>query len=528
MNINSPQNEDSKAFIGGEDKILVYKNHIASIFLNSLGFFTFIVIIMIQNLDEFLKKGIKESINEINVLFREEIQILIFILLGLLGIFLLLLLLNFFKWKNTYILLHNDHLYMKRQGLFSKMERKVAYVNIANITRKGSILAQIVGAEKIGIDINSSETAKKDDYSLILSKKDAKEFQNNIFMRQNRTQLEKERERGVETCLDMNREAEEEHIIYEKVFSKSEKMKHIFLETGMSTFIFTVSSIVLVIAGILEKRGLYLVILLPFFFSMLKKIYSNVNKYKGFSVKRSNDSIYISYGLFDTRKYSIKVDKIISINLEQGIVARILKYSIINFEVIGVGNNKDEKSQLSLYLPNRELNDYVQNLIPEFSLPDRHFEKQGLYASIIEMSIRLFVVSGILIASLYTGLCQLTYEFSKVIFFGVLLFGLYYLLSRALSIFVNRGIQFGEGYINIRRGGFSRFVDSIHYEKVDQIKIVQGVLEKQLNLEKVIFVLRDSKGKNSVKTGYYEVGKFENIKNRMILGNYDPFEKAER
>lgn len=513
-----------------DDGGIVFRNAKASIFINSLGGFVAIGLILLNNA---LDGDFAKMFRYISLAMKTgDFKLVAIIALILLASFLISLLLSYFRWKNTSIIFYTNYIKFKKQGI-RKNEKKVAYINVTNVTRKGSLSAQILGAEMLGIDINSAQTAKDDDYSIILSKNDSKKFQNIIFARQRGDELlnenlldacglYEENKNGVINNRELIKKAEKDDaIIYERMFTGKEKLRHIFLSIGMSAVIGVVSAMGIIVGGLVYKQGAVVVVLLPFIISGFKNIYSNINKYKGFTVKRTLDTVHVNYGLFDTRAYAIKVDKIMSVNISSGLLARIFRCSIVNFEVVGVVNKSDESNNLGIYIKNLELPLFMERLIPEFPLSDKSFEKQDKIAALLSVLIRGAFLGTIYFGLQYIGLCKYAYEVNHWIYYGGLAFIAYLMLSKILMEFFSKAVIIDADRVMIRSGSFATKTETIYFDKIDQIEINESAIEKLLGLAKLDMYLRNSSGKTTVETGYFKREKFEAIAERFVRGNYD-------
>lgn len=332
---------------------------------------------------------IKDSIWKIGAENRSVVSIIIILILMAAAF---IVFYSFFIWKNSVIELHEDYILFFKRGLIVKKRNKVQYKNITNITIKGSLLSGIFRFKTVTCDINSTVTAKTDDYVILLGNEKAQLFRNTVLKLQKKSEGS-----GRTDKREKQSKRKSENINFQFGYSIKQKIIHILLESTISLVVGVFISIAAVFS-VRHMNGIivFLLVLLP----IAKGLYSNLNRYFGYQVQRQGSQITISYGLVDTRTYHIEVEHISSVMEEQGVLARLFGYVKLGFEVIGVGNEKDESKELSLYLPKKQMYDYGRALIPEFSLEEKVYTYQNKCYACIE-ACKTICCSAVLIFILY-------------------------------------------------------------------------------------------------------------------------------
>ena len=146
-----------------------FRNHI-SIVLEQLGSFFCIILIMAvsgiaQNLD---------TLKEMDFQFLYASKTLTGAVVCLLVI-LLLIGRNLFVWAKTYISIQDNAIVIERNTI-NKRKHTIGIKNISNINTEQNLFEMLIGTCKVKLDTNSLSTADKTDVKIVLKKKAANQF----------------------------------------------------------------------------------------------------------------------------------------------------------------------------------------------------------------------------------------------------------------------------------------------------------------------------------------------------------------
>lgn len=443
---------------------------------------------------------------------------------------------GYFIWKNTMIICCERAIVFKKRGLFNRTEKQVSYMNISNVTVKRSLINRIFRVENLSLDINSSMTAKEDDYSIILCRKQAEKFRTLVTGRKNSCtedngfddfsryavytetyEAEKAFERaeksydtestGKSYVAEFTGKKTEPSV--RKTFTFKEKLRHIFInEAGKSLFGLAVFIGAVANTQIIGGKTVVTIIFclcVPVMVSILK----NINRYKGFSVARYDDYISIDYGLVDIREFFIPVEKIMAIEVEQNLAGRVFGCSKLTFEVIGTGNEKDETKDLSLYM--KDVKSFAEDMIPEYSLPNKKFIYQdksvAVWKGALYGGIFLFLAYFLELVGLI-GFLRGKFWWLPPAAYGILAFC--WLLIVLNNLFGHGLIQ-ERDVIYVRNGILSRNINSIYLKNIEYIHINRSFFISAFASEQLCMKTRDSGGFSLVETGYYKNGTFSEV-----------------
>lgn len=83
---------------------------------------------------------------------------------------------------------------------------------------------------------------------------------------------------------------------------------------------------------------------------------------------RKGGKIFLQYGLLKKREYTIPIETVNALKIQQTMIGRIFRRYHASIECIGVGDENNETAQLTLSLPYEEMLERVANLLPEYEI----------------------------------------------------------------------------------------------------------------------------------------------------------------
>ncbi len=389
-----------------------------------------------------------------------------YLLFGLLGLYILILIYKIMVWYRTNILITDTVLEVEKNTLFSS-KKTVKISNVSNIDSRQNIVQKLLKIATVIIDTNVSGSELQS-IKIILTLKDLPKFKGSLSVN-----------------VPVNKEEEK----YDYYFGYKTMIVNSLLSTNI--FLIIVSSVaylpMLFIDDIFKFFNLFsfAIILVPFLISVL----SSLSKLYNFKVKIDKDKISLSYGLFSTIKNSIPLNKINGIKLNEPLFARIVGRQSVN--VINVGANADENS-ISFVLPllsKIEIKKKMEHLFPEYKNVDDLIAqpKTSILANIFSKSILLMIsiVLGFVI-NFFLGT------------FTIILWVVYFLLSYKLH-----KISISQRIVYIVRGSFNKTTVVFGLDKVEQIRIISNPIANILKLKKCEFILLANSVDTRQMTGYF-------------------------
>lgn len=415
-------------------------------------------------------------------IFDQKIPSLIF--LGLVVILVASLVKTFFEWKNSYINLGDHSIFYTRQGLFSKVHKEVNFTNIANVNIRTGIVYGVLGLCVLTIDINSSATANDLDYKMYLSRKNAQIIKDWVMAsKTDRDDIEVD-DKVPSQDLPSYR------------FRSSQAIGHFFMDINLFHIVLFIGAIVALISKVVAIFALINIGIIKGFLSKMDGLYD-------FTVKRYPDHIHINYGLFKARDFTIPIENISSVGYQKSFIGSILGYRYLTLDAIGYGNEENENRLLSLYMKDESVGDFMDRIIPEFSLDQLGGDFIRKPTFLIKYYLPLFSLIFVLVAVLvglplgkyWTGLLGLPLA----------------ILASLYMIFGGR-MLLTETDLIIKKGILSTKTILIPISQIEMINIGQNPIYKKLGVYSLTIYKKDPQiGKTVEETGPYPIGIFDKL-----------------
>ncbi len=415
-------------------------------------------------------------------IFDQKIPSLIF--LGLVVILVASLVKTFFEWKNSYINLGDHSIFYTRQGLFSKVHKEVNFTNIANVNIRTGIIYGVLGLCVLTIDINSSATANDLDYKMYLSRRNAQIIKDWV--------MASKTDRG---DIEVDDKAPSQDLSSYR-FRSSQAIGHFFMDINLFHIVLFIGAIVALISKVVAIFALINIGIIKGFLSKMDGLYD-------FTVKRYPDHIHINYGLFKARDFTIPIENISSVGYQKSFIGSILGYRYLTLDAIGYGNEENESRLLSLYMKDESVGDFMDRIIPEFSLDQLGGDFIRKPTFLIKYYLPLFSLIFVLVAVLvglplgkyWTGLLGLPLA----------------ILASLYMIFGGR-MLLTETDLIIKKGILSTKTILIPISQIEMINIGQNPIYKKLGVYSLTIYKKDPQiGKTVEETGPYPIGIFDKL-----------------
>jgi putative membrane protein len=295
-------------------------------------------------------------------------------MIGTLIIFISIFAFCVLRWLNEFIVIDEEDMFYKR-GILRTEQIKIPLTSISLIEFNRNIIHIMLGLSRIKIE---SISPKDRSFSiiLVLKKDKVKEFQ------QVMTSLEESNEGNFEIDSKKSYKISAKHLlilstlrsnillgigmIYSIIHLVNEIDKHIGedlkgyiiynVQYGFKTTYNTIG----IIVYILILMVVSIAIVLSF------SIVGIISKYYKFKLDRKNNHLYINYGLIVRRRYSIKIDNIHAIKVEQNFVNQILNLYTIKASVVGYGNEMREDEVIFPLCTEVDFRNIIKKMVPEF------------------------------------------------------------------------------------------------------------------------------------------------------------------
>lgn len=339
-----------------------FRNHI-SIVAEKVGAGTYALLavlagIFIQNADDLLDMGV-------SLLKSRPAFLYLFICLVLL---LASIIKTWWTWSKTWISVQDQAIVIEKNTVNGSVNT-IGIKNISNINLEQNLFEMIMGTCKVKMDTGSLTTANSTDVTIVLKKAKAEAFKAQIEALLAGGENEQRTVLPEEKAEDYDIYASSRDIVRHGICSMS-------VTSILAVFLVLAGAVAMAVetageGSMLEslfRSAVSLLAAAAIIFSAVWDIVKDFIKYLDFRVKRTNDRIYIRYGVLKKVEYTIPVDKIQALKLRQTLIARILGKYMAEIVNVGMGDDKGEKkSFLILYGSKADVLEKIGILLPEFS-----------------------------------------------------------------------------------------------------------------------------------------------------------------
>ncbi|MBR5516447.1 MAG: PH domain-containing protein [Firmicutes bacterium] len=429
-----------------------------SIIFESLWQFWIVIFFILINEIEFLIEVIREVGKEgiYSILQTSGIWGVLIVL----AFTFVVLLVQFLIWRKTWITVE-DNLVIVERNTLKRVKNTIAIENISAVNMERNLFERVVGTYRIKIDTNSMTTANETDISIVFSEKMAIGFRKLILERMNTL-------KGNAETPALSEERQPDQLFEKQMEGKkffhvgfNDMIKHALYTMPLFSLIISVAGIGVALwfimnygfmAFIEEAIGGLLAVVfvvVAAIFNVLKRFV----KYYDFTVYRDGKDLHVRCGLIKLRSYTIPIDKISALQIEQPFFSRFFKKYSVKVVTVGVGDEEGESSNITMSLSKEQLREHLTELVPEFGWAEfdqiEKEEKAGAKVRLVKsIKWHIITVIAVLIMMLY-------YELPW--FIGILIplacdawINLLYVLSHKTAGYsiLDQGLILATGYFN--------------------------------------------------------------------------------
>ncbi len=485
-----------------------FRNHILSL-LNGAGaaILFFVYIIITDVLPDFVFGD--------ETLEVESAMEVVIPILALLTFFTIFIVWKIVVWSKTWIIIE-DGLISEEKKTISYHKNTIGIKNISNVNNEQNLLEIILGISKVKINTDSQSTADTTDMTIVLKKAEAIKLKEELL-------IAMEKIKGGEELDNIVPQKEEDYDIVSKP-------KDIILHSLYSLNVVSIVSSVIILSGIvtyigsylatdslMEKLGVAVIVVILLAGLVAISIYQfamNYLKIAGFSTKRTDDKLYIKYGIIKQVDYSIPVERINSLIIKQTFIARVFHKYMVEIINIGMGDEKEENACLCFYSSKEDIINAIDTLLPEMSTGiDFNVNKQPKSCMWIYALYTLCItaVFGFIMAMV---LCMLELPVVIVLPFALIVC-VFCILCFKLK-YKTRGIVVLDKYFGIRTGTFATKYQVVEIKKVQRVQFKRDFILNKLGLSSGFFMILAKLIDSIVSLPYIDRTMEEKIKSKLL------------
>ena len=407
------------------------------------------------------------------------------------GILLIVFIFSFLRWKKTTYEITNDAIVVERNTL-TKVKTTISISNITAVNINRNVSEAILGTRRVKIDTNSSASLNAE-VEIVLKKDDAERLQSTLMrlidgevIRENTEEVTADEKEKLKTI----KKASLDDIFFHCIFTM--KIVEIVVASVIAGFMLLSESEIdegESAGGIMSVIS-FAIFVVGIIISFMKSFFAF---YKLESVRCANE-INISYGFFDKKEFRVPVSKIVSLKVKQPLIGRIFKKAYAEIVCVGMGNEENEMSLLSLCMDKKMLAMKLHKLLPEF-IPEevanvdefycvKKEPKKGLTVRVCKS---IFYMLSLIIGGLI-GIAITNDNISEIFgVFGVVLLTLC-LLILLYGVFKNlySGYSLDKKFFRIVNGAFNKEMSIVPYKKIEYMQIKKTPVHKIYGLSNVL------------------------------------------
>ena len=408
------------------------------------------------------------------------------------------------------------------RGVLFRKRSVLDYKKVHAINKKQNLIQRIIGVAVLTVDSGSANTSHQAEITII---------EKNTVVDALLCELNSLKENGVRS--DASEQRTEEVLLSNQDslyrFTSGKKMLYTLINIA-STVFFTALFAVLAIAVIGVCKGLLQLdflgtwgeyflfavlitvgaMLLFSSFSFIGSIIQSFVGYYGFSIKRRDNNIEISYGLLEKHTNTFSYDRIKAVKISQSLVQRILGFASIRLEVIGytAKSGEDNKNaDLGVLVPfckYNEIDEILGKVLPDYIPSEKQTRSVSLFPFMSWFLLIFGIIVGILLAgavavmSIIDAPATVISAVALAIFGGALLVLALKLLSAILSYHTN-GIAVRDGKLTVYSGGFNKRITVFMAKHLIAVENVTTPLRKKRGIASFVMHLKTNAASNEVK-----------------------------
>ena len=387
-------------------------------------------------------------------------------------------------------------------GVLFRKESIVEYERIHAINKKQGLIQQMFNIAVLSIDSGSTNTSHTAEIKIFEESSIIDELIENIKKYQNKEQ-------------EVEKVSSKEESVYK--FDRNKKFSYCLF--NICTVIVTVLIgylllflINLVLHFINEEIVIYLLIGLSIaivlvFIGSLIAVFIG---YYDFTLKKSKDSISISYGLFVKHNNTFKYNRIKAVRIHQSIIKRIFGFVELTIDVIGYGeytneNGKevDSKGVLVPLCKLSEVNGIIEEILPDY-VPDEKEYKSISYFSYTNIPfVSISIITGLVL--LCVNIYFIYFNRIDLVLISSIIICIVFIITTLLLLFLqefhycNNGLTIKDNKITLYRGGLFKETVVILKENIISIETITTKQRDKKNIYTFIIHYKNNSDRNTIK-----------------------------
>ena len=278
----------------------------------------------------------------------------------------------FIGWYKEVYKIEDRFLYAKK-GVFIVKDISIPFEKVQTVDISESAFQRLFKVCKIQIETSGGDALEKE-FEVIVLKKEALQMKNSILIRKDysdKVSIEKEESNyniGLKDIFIASITSTQFTIGFSIIFSAIVFLQDLVPDKYTTTAVQEVEGVLNQYTGESILYKILVIILFLVIIAFILSFIAMIIKYYNFSLIRKEKSLKISYGLLNKKEVTIPINKILSINIKEGLLRKPFGFCEVKISSIGYGNESGEKAILCPLIKKKKLYILLQEVLPEFKL----------------------------------------------------------------------------------------------------------------------------------------------------------------
>ncbi len=479
------------------------RSHFLSVIMNTFKAIWYVIAMFLFSIIDALKDIRMQSLPSFSVMIGLAV---------IFAIILIVFIFNLLRWWKTKIYIEGDTFVLERNQL-SQSKTTVKLSSISTVNLQQNLFEKIFDVYILQLDINSSATANKTDFSLVFADKTAFAFRDFIL-----SYLDNQSSKEHLSTAPIPRNAIQLNTVHQPdnpeliiSFTFKEVLRHCILSFSFLGGIYAIGVVIAAIGTFLasdkEVNQVLLSALFPLLIAVVPFLYKSITAfllYHNFKLEKKGDKMIVSYGLFTRKQFTLPLDKTNALVIKQPFQARLFDLYYGEIINVGMGDAAEKQSPIFCLLVKGDiLQSIIQRIVPQFTL-DQEEEKSPKSAM-----IPILIKWGLWGTAFFAGF----YIFYKW-WIGLLLL-IVFLLCGLLS-YKTKGLKLYENKLSITTGVFDKRTITVTYSKLQNAAAEYGPISRHLGIAHGSVSILSSITNQINSIGYFPIEKFNRIFHEIV------------
>ena len=263
-------------------------------------------------------------------------------------------------------------------------------------------------------------------------------------------------------------------------------------------------------------------------FAFLGSILHSFVGYYGFTIKKRDNNIQITYGLLEKHTNTFSYDRIKAVKISQGLIQRLFGFASIRLEVIGYTMNSgddNKNADLGVLVPfckYDEIGEILGKILPEY-IPSEKETKSVSFFPFISWFLLVFgIVATIILTTMVAvmaaaGAPPVIIVAVALAIFGVAVVVLVFKLISALLSYHTNGLSVRDGKLTVYSGGFQKTITVFMSKHLVAVENVTTPLRKKHGIASVVMHLKTNASSNEIKVHIQQEALSGELEELLIL-----------